>query len=63
MTKKEARLLELLESEDPSLREIYLTNFSVERPSAPLLEKVVKMSRVDHADRELTPATHTLPHS
>lgn len=60
MTKKEALLLELLESEDPTLREIYLTNFSVERPSAPLLEKVVKMARGDHSDRVRTTAIQTL---
>lgn len=60
MTKKEALLLDLLESEDPSLREIYLANFSVERPSAPLLEKVVSMARGDKADRVRTTAIQTL---
>ena len=34
MTKKEALLLDLLESEDPTLREIYLANFSVELAGA-----------------------------
>lgn len=60
MTTKEALLLDLLESEDPSLREIYLANFSVERPSAPLLEKVVSMARGDKADRVRTTAIQTL---
>jgi HEAT repeat protein len=60
MTKKEALLLDLLESEDPKLREIYLANFSVERPSAPLLEKVVAMARLDGADKVRTAAITTL---
>lgn len=60
MTKKEALLLELLESEDASLREIYLANFSVERPSAPLLDKVVRMARGDQAERVRTTAIQTL---
>jgi HEAT repeat protein len=60
MTKKEVLLLDLLESHDPSLREIYLANFSVERPSAPLLEKVVTMARADSADRVRVAAIQTL---
>ena len=60
MTKKEVLLLDILESHDASLREIYLANFSVERPSAPLLEKVVTMARGDAADRVRTAAIQTL---
>jgi hypothetical protein len=50
MPQKEDLLLELLESEHASLREIYLANFSVERPSPSLLAKVVDLARNDPAD-------------
>jgi len=60
MNRKEALLLELLESEDPSLREIYLANFSVDRPSTPLLARVVSLAHRDSHQRVRIAAVRTL---
>lgn len=44
---RESLLLDLLDSEDPNLREIYLANFSLEEPSSSLVHRIIHLARHD----------------
>lgn len=57
---RETLLLDLLSSDDEALREIYLTSFSVERPSSVLVQRILSLAQEDPSPKVRKAATTVL---